>query len=38
MICREMHWTLEELEAVPIDKYQILIDWLGEQLQARVRE
>jgi hypothetical protein len=33
-----MHWTIADLEALPVDQYHILIDWLREQWQhARIR-
>jgi len=32
-----MGWTLDDLDAVPLDKYAVLVDWLSEQFQARVR-
>lgn len=33
-----MGWTLEQLEALPVDQYDVLIAWLGEQFKARIRE
>lgn len=38
VICREMHWTYGDLLALPLDRYLILVDWLGEELQARTRD
>jgi hypothetical protein len=32
-----MHWTLADLEALPVDQYDVLIEWLSEQFKARVR-
>jgi hypothetical protein len=33
-----MHWTLDELLALPVDRYAILVDWLGEQFKAHARD
>lgn len=34
-LCRLMHWTLEELWALPIEYYEVLIEiapkWLGAE-------
>lgn len=38
MICREMHWTLDELHALPTDQYDVLLDWLGAEFKARARD
>jgi NDP-sugar pyrophosphorylase family protein len=32
-----MHWTIDELEALTVDQYAVLVEWLGEQFEARVR-
>jgi hypothetical protein len=33
-----MGWTLAQLQALPVDQYEVLVDWLGEQFKARVRD
>ena len=38
MICREMQWTPDTLAALPIDHYEILVEWLAEQFKARTHE
>ena len=38
MICREMHWTLPDLLALDVDLYGVLIEWIGEQFEARTRD
>ena len=36
-ICREMHWTLDDLLQLPIDRYGVLVEWLAEEFKARTR-
>lgn len=38
VICREMGWTVADLEALEIDRYAVLLEWLSEQFEARIRE
>jgi NDP-sugar pyrophosphorylase family protein len=33
-----MHWTLADLEALPVEEYNILVEWLAEQFKARARD
>jgi len=35
VICREMHWTVADIEALTVDQYDVLIDWLTEQWKVR---
>lgn len=32
-----MHWSLEQLEALPVDRYVVLVEWLREQFDARIK-
>jgi hypothetical protein len=29
-----MHWTLEELHAIPADTYRVLVEWLNESSES----
>jgi hypothetical protein len=33
-----MGWTMDDLEALTVDQYDVLVSWLSEQLKVRTRE